>query len=80
MAVSDRVREIESEIDTSICALPTWQAPRAEILEQLMRTYRDSIELIFCRFLLAEAFDNPREDLVLPLETRARSVAASCGR
>jgi hypothetical protein len=62
MAVSDRVREIEGEIDASIRALPTWQAPRAEVLEQLMRTYRDAIELVFCRYLHAETFDSPPED------------------
>ena len=62
MAVSDRVREIESEIDASIRALPTWQAPRAEILEQLMCTYRDASELVFCRYLHAETFDSSPEE------------------
>jgi hypothetical protein len=67
MAVSDRVREIEREIDTSIRALPTWQAPRAEILERLMHTYRDAIELMFCRYLHAMTFDRSPKDFSVAL-------------
>lgn len=62
MTVSDRVREIESEIDASISALPTWQTPRAEVLEQLMYTYRDAIECVFFHILHAKTFDSPPED------------------
>ncbi len=63
MGVSDRVREIEGEIDANICQLPTWRAPRAEVLEDLMRTYRDAIELVFLKALHTETFDGSAEDL-----------------
>lgn len=62
MAVPDRVREIESEIDTDIRQLPIWRAPRADVLNDLMRTYRDAIECIFLRVLHAEIFDSSRAD------------------
>jgi hypothetical protein len=62
MTVSDRVREIESEIDASIRSLLTWQAPRAEVLEQLMHTYRDALELVLCQLLCAMTFDSPPEE------------------
>ena len=63
MAVSNRVREIESEIDDHIRKLDIWQTPRAQLLEQLMCTYRDAIELVFCKFLHAETFDSLPQDL-----------------
>ena len=47
MGVSNRVREIEIEIDAGIRELTTWQVSRAKILEKLMRTYRDAIEEVF---------------------------------
>lgn len=62
VSVSYRVREIEKEIDDSICQLPTWQAPRAEVFEDLMRTYRDAIEVVFLQALHAETFAGSPED------------------
>jgi hypothetical protein len=62
MSVSDRVRQIEREIDASIRDLPTWQASRAEVLVDLVRTYRDAVELAFLKALHAETFDGSPED------------------
>jgi len=62
VSVSDRVREIEREIDVSIRQLPIWRASRAEVLEDLMRTYRDAIELVFLKLLQAETLDGPPDD------------------
>ncbi|MFI5341119.1 MAG: hypothetical protein ACHQ7N_14950 [Candidatus Methylomirabilales bacterium] len=62
MSVSNRVRQIEREIDARIRELPTWQASRAEVLGDLMRTYRDAIEVIFLKALHAKTFDGSPED------------------
>lgn len=62
MIVSDRVRQIECEIDARIRELPTWQASRAEVLGDLMRTYRDAIEVVFLRGLHAATFDGSVQD------------------
>jgi len=62
LSVSDRVREIEREIDASIRQLPTWRAPRAEVLGDIMRTYRDASEVVFLKALYAETFDGSPED------------------
>jgi hypothetical protein len=45
MPVSDRVREIERAIDAHIAGLAVWRQPKAHLLERLMRTYRDAIEV-----------------------------------
>jgi hypothetical protein len=47
MGVSDRIREIENEIDGNIRARPTWQRSKSAVLTDLMQTYRDRIEAIF---------------------------------
>lgn len=75
MSVSYRVREIEREIDDSIRQLPTWQAQRAEVLEDIMRTYRNAIELVFLKGLHAETFDGSPEDFgaVFGQEDRTRA-------
>jgi hypothetical protein len=62
MAVSKRLREIESEIDDSIRELKTWQGSKAAVLEDLMRTYRDTIEVVFVELMHAEVFDSSPED------------------
>lgn len=48
MNVSDRIREIEREIDDNIRQLPIWQKPKDEVLNDLMCAYRDAMEVIFC--------------------------------
>ena len=63
MPVSERMREIEAEIDRKINALPVWQISRAEVVEQLMRMYRDMSEVVFLRYLHAQIFDDPAEEL-----------------
>ena len=75
MGVSTRVREIEREIDSNICQLPTWRGARAEVLEDLMQTYRDAIELAFLKGLHTETFDGSAEDFgaVLGQENRMRA-------
>jgi hypothetical protein len=75
LSVSDRVREIEREIDASIRQLPTWRAPRAEVLGDLMRTYRDASEVVFVKALHAETFDGSSEDFgaVFGQENRLRA-------
>lgn len=75
MSVSDRVREIEREIDASIHQLSTWRAPRAEVLGDVMRTYRDAIELAFSKALHAETFDGSPKDFgaVFGQENRLRA-------
>ncbi len=75
MSVSDRVREIEREIDASIRQLSTWRAPRAEVLGDLMRTYRDAIEVVFVKALHSETFDGSLKDFgaVLGQENRFRA-------
>ncbi|MEA1995066.1 MAG: hypothetical protein U9N18_02780 [Campylobacterota bacterium] len=77
MGVSDRVREIEREIDANICQLLTWRAPRAEVLEDLMRTYRDAIEFAFLKALHTETFDGSAEDSGAALGQENRSRAGS---
>lgn len=77
MSVSDRVREIEREIDAYICQLLTWRAPRAEVLEDLMRTYRDAIELAFLKALHTETFDGSAEDFGAALGQENRLRAGS---
>ncbi len=62
MSVSERMREIETEIDTRISQLSTWRAPRAEVLEDLMDTYRSAVELVFIKMLHTETFDGSPED------------------
>jgi hypothetical protein len=47
MSTSDRIREIENEIDAHVRALNIWQRSRAVVLAELMQTYRDAIELVF---------------------------------
>jgi hypothetical protein len=49
MSVSSRVREVEKEIDAEIRALKIWRRSKASVLGDLMRTYRDAIELIFLK-------------------------------
>ncbi len=53
----------------------TWRAPRAEVLEDLMRTYRDAIELAFLKALHTETFDGSSEDFgaALGQENRVRA-------
>lgn len=63
MSVSERVREIEKEIDASIRDLPIWQASCAEVLGDLVRAYRDAIELVFAKLLHAESFDASPEEI-----------------
>jgi hypothetical protein len=69
------VREIEREIDGSIRQLPTWRAPRAEVLGDLMRTHRDATEVVFLNSLRAETFDGSPEDFcaVFGQENRLRA-------
>jgi len=55
MSVSDRVREIEKAIDADIRALKIWRRSRAAVLTDLMRTYRDAIELVFLERFFLEA-------------------------
>ncbi len=75
MSVSDLVRRIEREIDDSIRELPTWKVSKAEVLEALVRTYRDAIELVFLKALHAETFDGSPEDFgsVFQQENRFRA-------
>jgi len=75
MGVSDRIRQIEREIDASIRELPTWQASRAEVLVDLVRTYRDAAELVFLKLLHTETFDGSLEDFGadFALENRLRA-------
>lgn len=46
MVVSERVRQIEQEIDEAICRLDVWRRPKASLLGQIMNTYRDAIEVV----------------------------------
>jgi hypothetical protein len=54
MAVSDRVREIEKEIDGRVGGLDLWRRPKAGLLAQIMQTYRDAIEMTFVYHLFSE--------------------------
>jgi hypothetical protein len=51
MPVSSRVREIESEIDANIRQFQVWRLPKQTVLEQVMQTYRDAMELVFLEHL-----------------------------
>ena len=75
MTVSNRVREIEKEIDASIRQLSTWRAPKAEVLGDIMRTYRDAIEVVFVKGLYSETFNGSPEDFgaVFGQENRFRA-------
>ena len=54
MPVPDEVRDVENEIDAEVASMPLWKNGRAAVLEGLMGTYRDSIELTFVRAMDAE--------------------------
>ena len=45
MPVSSEIRKVEDEIDSKIPAMPLWSGKRATVLEALMGTYRDAVEL-----------------------------------
>ncbi|HYG64445.1 MAG TPA: hypothetical protein VEL74_17840 [Thermoanaerobaculia bacterium] len=72
MELSSRLREIEHEIDSKIRGLEVWQAPRAEVLEHLVYTYRDLIEEAFMRLLHARTFGLPPDEAFY-LENRGRN-------
>jgi hypothetical protein len=75
VSVSDRVREIEREIEDSIRQLPIWRAPRDELLADIMHTYRDAIEVVFLHALHAETFNGSPDDfgVVFGQENRFRA-------
>lgn len=54
MPVSDRVREIEQEIDGLIRGLEIWQRQKSGLLGQIVQIYRDAIEVIFIAHLFFE--------------------------
>ena len=54
MGVSNRIREIEREIDAEIRALPIWYRSKATVLTDLMQSYRDVMEILFLEFLFFE--------------------------
>ena len=58
MSVSDRIRQIEDEIDGDICKLKVWQHPKATTLTDLMQTYRDAIECLFVTHLFLRLHPN----------------------
>src|ERR1700675_1378412 len=75
MSVTDRVRQIELEIDAGIRHLPIWQGFRAGGLADVVRTYRDLIEVAFIKLLDAETFRGSSEDFgaAFDLENRVRA-------
>jgi hypothetical protein len=79
MSVSTRVREVEKEIDAEIRALKIWRRSKASVLGDLMRTYRDVIELIFLKLdflkLHSEALETTSADVTALLmhENRIRA-------
>jgi hypothetical protein len=77
LSVSDRIRQIEREIDTRIRELPIWQESRAEVLGKLVRRYRDAIELSFVMALHAETFDSSPDDFGAALIQENRFRAGS---
>jgi hypothetical protein len=77
MAVSHRVRQIEREIDAGIRELPIWQGSRAEVLRDLVRTYRDAIELSFLRALHAETFEGSPDDFGIAFSEESQFRAGS---
>ena len=54
MPVPDEIRDVEEEIDAEVASLPLWKHGRAPVLEGLMGTYKDGIELTFVKALKAE--------------------------
>jgi hypothetical protein len=54
MSVSDRLREIEKEIDADIRAQKIWHRSKAAVLTDLMQTYRDAIEVVFLELFFLE--------------------------
>ena len=58
MPVPDEIRDVEEEIDAEVASMPLWKHGRAAVLEGLMGTYRDGIELTFVKVLNGEVFEN----------------------
>ena len=58
MPVSNKMRDVEAEIDAELQSLPLWKRGCAPVLEDLMGVYRDSIELTFVKALDAELFED----------------------
>ena len=56
MPVSQRMREIESEIDQAIKGLPAWNAAQEALLNLILNHYRDAIEVVFLRAAWAIQF------------------------
>jgi hypothetical protein len=78
MSVSDRVREIERAIDAEIRELKIWRRSRAAVLADLMRTYRDAIEVVFLELFFLQthtALDVSASDVGNPFaqENRLRA-------
>ena len=58
MPVPDEIRDVEEEIDAEVASMPLWKHGRAAVLEGLMGTYRDGIELTFVKVLKGEVLEN----------------------
>ena len=54
MPVPDEIRDVEEAIDAEVASMPLWKHGRAAVLEGLMGTYRDGIELTFVKALKGE--------------------------
>ena len=57
MPVSDEIRDVEDEIDCEVASMPLWKQGRATVLEGLVDTYRDCIELAFVKALKGEVLE-----------------------
>ena len=58
MPVPDEIRHMENEIDAEVASMPLWTHGRAAVLEGLVGTYRDGIELAFVKALKGEVLEN----------------------
>ena len=58
MTLPDEIRDVEEEIDAEVASMPLWKHGRAAVLEGLMGTYRDGIELTFVKALKGEVLGN----------------------
>ena len=59
MGIPNRIREIESEIDSYIRELPIWKASKDALLGDIMGAYRDGVEVTFVIVLHALTIDAP---------------------
>jgi len=61
MAVPEKMRSIEQEIDGSIARLPIWKYSRSVMLRRILQYYRDAIEILMFMMARGELENRPKD-------------------